>query len=820
MDYHGTNRIFHILTPLDPERVVSMRTAGIVLLLLLFLGIVTTSPALHAAWQTNGNIVCGEDYLQQRPKIISDGAGGAYVAWEDRRNSNQDIYVQRMDGSGIPYWTENGIMLTGSGDYDIVDIVPDGTGGVIIVWYTQRNSLYAQRLDSDGTKLWAGDSHGGVKFEDTPGDPQEAVAAPDGAGGVLVAWRDNRSGPYDLYAQKLDSGGNEIWTTDGVTVSAAAGDEEHPCIISDGMGGAFVAFTSWLSGNADVYVQRVYASGNVWITNGRALSSNFFNQDRPAICSDGAGGAIVTWQSNDSGDSNVYAAKINGAGTVEWPAGGIFVSTHPDHQMNPDILADGYGGAYIVWEDDRLFGWKIFGMSIDSYGTSLWTTNGIQICMEDYDQLSPKLLPCNGGAIAVWRDDRGYGGLAAQKINAGGGLLWSDYGVMVISGNTDFGDYDSASDGAGGLVATISDYRGISGMDIYAQSRNSWGRVSSAEPDITGITDVPDDQGGQVRITIARSDRDTLGLALEPVSRYNIWQRVDEPAPLQSIVESGLAIIESDDGRFLVTAPTAVLPGGTWELIGSFDATNTDEYQYRATTLADSSASGTPYSVYIVSAHTTNPDVWFVSEPDSGYSVDNLAPAIPMNLAGDQSIIPEGLELTWDPNTENDLAGYHVYRGLSSDFVPGPGNLIASPIDPYTFDDEWQWDSDYYYKVSAVDDHDNESPHALLMPDDVTGEDPPTVPLASYLEQNFPNPFNPVTSISFGIASSEHIKLRIYDAAGRLVRTLMNETKDAGHYTIDWNGFSDDGRQVASGVYFYKLTAGIFRETRKMILLR
>lgn len=797
-----------------------MRFAGIVSLLLLLLSIITISPELHAAWQSNGNLVCGADNEQQRPRIISDGAGGAYVAWEDDRGTYRDIYVQRMDGSGIPYWAEDGIKLTNAGEHDIVDIVPDGTGGVIIVWLFERASLFAQRLDSDGTKLWVGEPAGGVKFEDASGDPQEAVAAPDGAGGVLVAWRDDRNGPYDLYAQKLDSGGNEIWTLNGVPVSAAAGDEEHPCIISDGMGGVLIAFTSYLSGNADIYIQRVYASGSIWISNGHALSSSPQNQDRPAICSDGAGGAIVTWQSNDYGDSNIYANKITGPGTVEWGPHGVYLTTHTAHQMNPDILTDRLGGAYIVWEDDRFPPWKIYGMRIDEFGTSLWTTDGIQICMEDSDQLLPELLPCGGGAIAVWRDDRGDGGLAAQKIDAGGGLLWSGNGVMVITGDRDFGEQDSGSDGAGGLVATITDNREMSGNDIYAQAKNSWGRVSSAEPDITGITDVPDDQGGQVRITIARSDRDTLGLALEPVSRYNIWQRVDDPAALAASPGSEPIIIDSGEGRFLVTAPTAVLPGGTWELIGSFDATNTDEYQYRATTLADSSASGTPYSVYIVSAHTTNPDAWFVSEPDSGYSVDNLAPAMPMSLAGDQSIIPEGLELTWDPNTENDLAGYHVYRGLTSDFVPGPGNLIASPTDPYIFDGDWQWDSGFFYKVSALDSHDNESPYALLLPDDVTGDDPPAVPLASYLEQNFPNPFNPVTSIAFGLANPVHVCLRIYDASGRLMRTLVDERKDAGHYTIDWNGLGNDGHQAASGVYFYKLVAGSFRETRKMILLR
>ena len=259
---------------------------------------------------------------------------------------------------------------------------------------------------------------------------------------------------------------------------------------------------------------------------------------------------------------------------------------------------------------------------------------------------------------------------------------------------------------------------------------------------------------------------------------------------------------------------------GTWELVGSFAACQQDQYIYRAGTLADSTGDGIPYSVYIVSAHTTTPSVWFASYADSGYSVDNIAPVTPTALAGKQSFTPVGLDLTWARNTEPDLGHYAVYRGTSAGFVPGPSNLIASPTDTATFDRHWQWSGGYYYKVSAIDIHGNESLWAVLSPDAVTGTETPKAPAASYLAQNYPNPFNPTTRIAFGLSAPGHVSLRIYDVAGRLVRALANDDRRAGRYDVSWDGRDSNGRAVASGIYFYRLNAGAFESTKKMILVR
>ena len=87
--------------------------------------------------------------------------------------------------------------------------------------------------------------------------------------------------------------------------------------------------------------------------------------------------------------------------------------------------------------------------------------------------------------------------------------------------------------------------------------------------------------------------------------------------------------------------------------------------------------------------------------------------------------------------------------------------------------------------------------------------------LFNRLEQNYPNPFNPSTTIKFSIPKKSTVKLTIYNQLGELIQTLVNEEKSTGTYEIAFNG-----QDLVSGIYFYRLNAGDFVETKKMILLK
>ncbi|MCF7793961.1 MAG: lamin tail domain-containing protein [Candidatus Cloacimonetes bacterium] len=100
------------------------------------------------------------------------------------------------------------------------------------------------------------------------------------------------------------------------------------------------------------------------------------------------------------------------------------------------------------------------------------------------------------------------------------------------------------------------------------------------------------------------------------------------------------------------------------------------------------------------------------------------------------------------------------------------------------------------------------------------GNDPNLIPLVTSLEGNYPNPFNPTTTIAFGLNQDETVDLVIYNIKGEKVRTLVSGELEAGYHNILWNGKDDSGKQTSSGVYFYKMKAGTYQSTKKMILMK
>ena len=100
---------------------------------------------------------------------------------------------------------------------------------------------------------------------------------------------------------------------------------------------------------------------------------------------------------------------------------------------------------------------------------------------------------------------------------------------------------------------------------------------------------------------------------------------------------------------------------------------------------------------------------------------------------------------------------------------------------------------------------------------------PAKLPKVSSLAQNSPNPFNPSTSISYTVASAESlvpVKLEVFNIRGQLVRTLVNEEVEPGEYSFFWQALDDHGKKISSGVYFYRLRAGDFVATRKMVIVK
>jgi hypothetical protein len=644
-----------------------------------------------AGWQENGVPVCTESLRQDNPQIVADGTGGFIVVWEDRRpgGNRVHIYAQRLDAHGDPLWAVNGVgVCTELGDRGNLRIISDGAGGVIALWELlvgeDTYEVYAQRVDGSGTILWAA---AGVKVGHVTEHRYDARLVSDGAGGAIIAWVQYETYP-DIRAQRLNASGNRLWGGSGVTICDAIGTQDNPDIVSDGAGGAIITWEDDRLG-FDIAAQRVNGSGSrLWTTNGIVVCNPDDYTDDPRITTDGAGGAIITWvapRQPGHTQTDIYAQRVDASGGVLWGGDGIKICGATQFQNQAKIISDDAGGAIIIWEDDRDFAGDIYAQRVNGSGTALWTTDGIAVCTDAALQEMICITPSEpGGAYIAWEDNRSGGtDIYAQRIDSLGNALWDTNGVAVSIASNDQRDPAITTDGQGSAIIAWSHYDPVSNYDVYALGIDRGGFWGDNDPVIGMVRDVPHDQGGWVTITWPHSPFDRFPYEL--ITHYAVWRKYDE---------------------------------GDWELMTTMDAYYRDYYTYASATLADSSISGTAYHHFKVIAHTENALIYWESPPDSGYSVDNFAP---------------------------------------------PGAFLA---------------------------------------------------------QNYPNPFNPQTSIAFGLKKNGHVTLDVYDAAGRLVRSLVNEQREAGSYVETWNGLNDQGRTVASGVYFYMLDTGVAKKTKKMVLLR
>ena len=339
-------------------------------------------------------------------------------------------------------------------------------------------------------------------------------------------------------------------------------------------------------------------------------------------------------------------------------------------------------------------------------------------------------------------------------------------------------------------------------------------------PKIVSVEDVPGDQGGKVTVRWTRSGLDVTPDSI--ITYYSVWRSLDgiTAERLADIVLVSLADVGGDFAGPGYRVTNTQDRTYYWEWIGNVPAHYFEGYSFASPTLMDSTGINPGWHYFLVSAHTRYGNVFRDSEVDSGYSVDNLSPNPPQGLAGEYSFPPARVLITWRHGRETDISHYVVYKGDNESFVPNEANRAGTPADTFFVDTSFDPGASYY-KVGAWDIHQNESGYSLLRPEEITGvSHSPTVPTTTQLEQNVPNPFNPMTVIRFAVAKPGWVKLVVYDVTGRPVRVLVNGVREASRYEVRWDGRDDSGVMVASGVYMYVLDAPGYSETKKMVLLK
>jgi hypothetical protein len=360
----------------------------------------------------------------------------------------------------------------------------DGSGGVIVVWQDRRSGfvdIYAQRIDASGVALWATN---GVPVSTAGDDQINPTIVSDGNGGAIIAWQSFQSGTSDdIYAQRINSSGIAQWTANGVAISTVANDQRNPIItFGSSIGVAIVVWEDFRSGtNFDIYAQSINSSGAILGPISGTVISNAVNaQLFPNAITVSSSQTIITWEDNRSGVTDIYAQKIDLNSNPLWTSNGVLICGASSSQSKPSLTADGsFTGAIITWEDGRNGTSNIFAQLIDGNGVTQWSANGIVICGAADNQINPKIIgSSSGSAIIAWEDFRGGSNydIYAQRVNSTGVVQWVTDGVTICTSSGNQTKIQMVSDGSSGGIIVWEDIRGTS-TDIYAQRVNLSGAV-------------------------------------------------------------------------------------------------------------------------------------------------------------------------------------------------------------------------------------------------------------------------------------------------------------------------------------------------------
>lgn len=450
----------------------------------------------HASWPQDGSGISLAPESQHSVSITPHAFGGTIIAWADHREpGNTDIYAQRVTDSGSWHWTVNGLLVNASleGQFE-PSVVGDPEGNTIIVWSDERDNnldIYAQKLDADGNWLWPADGVAICTETTTQSGP---LAVSDGEGGAIIVWTDLRNGlDADYFAQRVDTDGTILWATNGVPVVTTADTQTDHRIVASGVGGAIVTWRDYRDADGEVFAQRLAPNGTaMWATNGVQVSTGakMLGGVSYGVTTDGVDGCFVSWHDQRVSPPSAYMQRILAAGTLGWVPD-LRLTTSPVSQSAPPALVpDGSGGAIVAYNAQNT-DIDIFAQRVDASGVPQWTANGVAVVDTTNSQTFFTVAPDPAGMVVAWRDYRDPDDdIYAQLVSHSGFRLWGTQGIPVCTAPESQGGLVMAPAAPSGATVAWVDFRANPAQsDVYA---NGLGlgivAVESNEPLIGPVT--------------------------------------------------------------------------------------------------------------------------------------------------------------------------------------------------------------------------------------------------------------------------------------------------------------------------------------------
>lgn len=720
---------------------------------------------------------------QEKHRIVEVGTGGAIIAWEDSRNASAvdastDIFMQRLALDGSQMWTDGGIplYLIPGCRQDNLRMTKTADGGAVIVWEDSRNispsqkQIFAQRVNSSGVFQWGA---GGKLMSDTGGGQTGGNVKVLGDS-YAVVWADMRTGSLGLMTQLVSASGASLYDADGITlfyglsgnadyfVARAFGDKTF-IVWEDSRHGVF---------GSKIYYQIVDASGaEVMPHNGSRVSV----YDTPLIMREEnmvaeinpQGEMCIIWSKNIDGSLSYHAQIINQYGEKLLGAFGLELRQNASAGNTLPFITWKDNGWEIYWNENRdvtgnsaIYGQRIVGTSLT------WGATAKLIQSEEGDA-SHTLTHKSDSYLLVTRSTQGMMGAVVEnrllRIDGMGNIApgWEPFGKKI------FEDYNVLN---ASHFFVKDDQIILFYTDVVTIDGNSASNLLVAIFDLDGnpyfdahIVNVTPGEADKMETSIYQQG-DLFMITYTYLESYLVGGHLFGAWKTNSqrikITNEGVTFLWGDTGKLAL--PSENDPTISHEQIASMPIGNQHAVVW-VMTIEDSEEKSVFMSILDSSG--------MVSSHQNGILVcvhekDQQSPQIISHHDKDMTI-------AW-------------LDGISS----GKEHIYGL----------------YIQKIKLTD-----VPNV-----DVTND----IPFPITARGNYPNPFNPETTIAFDLRYSSIVKVDVYNVKGQKVRSLIDDYMPAGRNIVIWNGQNDSGKSVSSGMYFYRIDVGGAAVTKKMMLIK
>jgi len=860
--------------------------------------------------------------IQLEAAVVPFGEGNYMAVWRDYRNGDYpfgpDIFAAVLDSTNI----DNNINITP----DLADVIcetPDiaklSDGSAVVVWADYRNSnwdIYGQRLSSAAAAI-------GESFKINSGDGTGHQHAPriaaSESGGFVVAWYDNRLGDDDIFFQRFDSSAAPIGANVRASDDLTGARQAFPDVACDGSGRFFIAWVDWKNGiypaNPDIYMRRFDSSGSA-IASAKKINRNDNSraQRDVALCSDYMGNVCVVWADSVTGQYDVMAQIIDRDGLVV-DNNFMVHEEYEGRQVQPDVATDGYKLLF-CWADYRAGDFDIY-MTVKDFNNPglIPGPANLNFTMEQGGSLPASQtvnLTNNGLGELNWSALAETDWLSVSPLS---GVTPADIQISITTDTLPYGTYSGHVrlidqdyiDSSRTIPVTLSVtaplldlspdtlyYRILKKlgdpdpMPIVVSNSGSgiltWNAVENA--DWISLDVSSGIQGDSIRVSIQVNNLEP-GESLAPVefssseavnSPDTVWVKAEmldsmsyiDPVPDSLVFYAvmgdtleGQVQIENPGDEILSWTAVAI---ESWLEIDRASGTDNDiinvtietaalstGYHHSGIMVYDSASFNIevfiPIDIYLSSGDTVqfmNTNVMpyqlglmpvyitLIDSSKGGYvpfGYDSSTAALD-SIVFNEDNLPDfvdyystivgggAAEFGWRVNASDigdssiPAATYHI----ADLFFTAGGHEVFNTVDSTSSDSS----GIYILGKTLANDVPSVISGDLIIgnPTGVTDNERPLLPNKISLEQNYPNPFNASTKIQFRLPKATHVTLKIFNILGQEIGDLQNGLLAAGEHSLIWDGRLNNSLPAPSGIYFYRLAAADFVDVRKMVLIK